>query len=215
MAAYLLDTDVLLAARKGGGAPAGVMAWFVRAALPVQAIAAVRAGIRQLWAREQAVEALALESWLEAVLREYAARIVEFDLDSALVWGRLQHANGLPGQIAAMAMAHDLIAVSGRLDDFVAQGLRLETRFPRKKTRSAAWCCLVVLVLWLGQRIMQGVFQRIGSRNRIFFLGPGAQVDLLAAFRAERAVFAGFGPLDFGTTGRAIYNWHDRDTLKH
>lgn len=134
MAAYLLDTDVLLAARKGAGAPAGVMAWFVRAApasryLPVQAIAAVRAGIRQLWAREQAVEALVLESWLESVLQEYAARIVAFDLDSALVWGRLQHASGLHGQIAAMAMAHDLIAVSGRLDGFVAQGLRLENPF--------------------------------------------------------------------------------------
>lgn len=139
MTAYLLDTDVLLAARKGAAAPAGITDFFERVApenryLPVQTVAAMRGGIRQLWAREQAVEALALESWLEAVLRDYAARIVDFDLDSALVWGRLQpppsSAGGvLQGQIAAMAIAHGLTAVSGRLDCFVAQGLRLENPF--------------------------------------------------------------------------------------
>jgi len=136
MAAYLLDADVLLAVRKGAAGPSGIAGFFERVPpelryLPVQTIAAVRAGIRRLWAREQAVEALALESWLEEVLQQYAARLVEFDLDSALVWGRLQQPDGgaLAAQIAAMAIAHEMTAVSGRLDGFVAQGLRLENPF--------------------------------------------------------------------------------------
>ena len=135
MAAYLVDTDVIVAARKGAGAPAGVAAFFERVApearyIPVQVIAQLRAGIQCSWRREAALEALALEGWLEALLAQYAARLLDFDLDCALVCARLQgDAHGVDGQIAAMGIAYGLTVVSGRLDSFVAQGLRLENPF--------------------------------------------------------------------------------------
>ncbi|APA70083.1 MULTISPECIES: PIN domain-containing protein [unclassified Janthinobacterium] len=135
--AYLLDTDVIVAARRGSAAPAGVGAFFERVApaaryVPVQVIAQLRAGIQQSWRREAALEALALEAWLEALLVEYAPRLLEFDLDCALVCARLHgraHAHGVDGQIAAMGIAYGLTVVSGRLGSFVAQGLRLENPF--------------------------------------------------------------------------------------
>ena len=137
MCAYLVDTDVIVAARKGAAAPAGVAAFFERVApearyIPVQVIAQLRAGIQCSWRREAALEALALESWLEALLAEYAARLLEFDLDCALVCARLHGrgaAHGVDGQIAAMGIAYGLTVVSGRLDTFVARGLRLENPF--------------------------------------------------------------------------------------
>lgn len=137
MPACLVDTDVIVAARKGGAAPAGVAAFFERVPpdmryVPVQVIAQLRAGIQCCWRREAALEALALEGWLEAVLAEYAPRLLEFDLDCALVCARLcerGHAHGVDGQIAAMGIAYGLTVVSGRLDSFVAQGLRLENPF--------------------------------------------------------------------------------------
>ncbi|WP_219116596.1 VapC toxin family PIN domain ribonuclease [Janthinobacterium sp. UMAB-56] len=137
MGAYLVDTDVIVAARKGGAAPAGVSAFFERVPpearyVPVQGIAQLRAGIQRSWRREAALEALALEAWLEAVLAEYAPRLLEFDLDCALVCARL-HArgcgHGVDGQIAAMGIAYGLTVVSGRLDSFLAQGLCLENPF--------------------------------------------------------------------------------------
>ena len=135
MAAYLVDTDVIVAARKGRGAAAGVAAFFERVApemryVPVQVIAQLRAGIQCSWRREAALEALALEGWLEALLAQYAARLLDFDLDCALVCARLHgDAHGVDGQIAAMGIAYGLTVVSGRLDSFVAQGLRLENPF--------------------------------------------------------------------------------------
>lgn len=102
--------------------------------VPVQVIAQLRAGIQCSWRREAALEALALEGWLEAVLAEYAPRLLEFDLDCALVCARLHgrgHAHGVDGQIAAMGIAYGLTVVSGRLDSFAAQGLRLENPFNR------------------------------------------------------------------------------------
>ncbi|MDN2674574.1 hypothetical protein OX459_24555 [Janthinobacterium sp. SUN026] len=137
MSAYLVDTDVIVAARKGSAAPDGVCTFFERVApemryVPVQVIAQLRAGIQRSWRREAALEALALEGWLEAVLADYAPRLLEFDLDCALVCARLcerGHAHGVDGQIAAMGIAYGLTVVSGRLDSFAAQGLRLENPF--------------------------------------------------------------------------------------
>ena len=137
MSAYLVDTDVIVAARNGSAAPAGVVDFFASVVpemryVPVQVIAQLRAGIQRSWRREAALEALALEGWLQAVLAEYAPRLLEFDLDCALVCSRVHgrgHAHGIDGQIAAMGIAYGLTVVSGRLDSFVTQGMRLENPF--------------------------------------------------------------------------------------
>jgi hypothetical protein len=47
-----------------------------------------------------------------------------------------------------------------------------------------------------------------GAGYRVFFFGPGTQVDLLAALATERPVFVGLAPLDFLAAGGAVYNWH-------
>ena len=135
MPGYLFDADVIIAARKAVEAPSGVLAIFEKVPpesryLPVQAVAQLRAGIRQLWHRGATMEALAMESWLEAVLADYAARLLEFDLECALVWARLQGRGGhLDAQIAAMGIAYGLTVVSGRLDRFAACGLLLANPF--------------------------------------------------------------------------------------
>lgn len=51
------------------------------------------------------------------------------------------------------------------------------------------------------------VFRRLAG-DGVFFLGPCAKVDLLAALAAEGAEFVRFGPFDLGATGRAINYWH-------
>ena len=135
MPGYLFDADVIVAARKGAAAPAGVLAIFDNVTpesryLPVQAVAQWRAGIRQLWQRGATMEALAMESWLDAVLADYAARLLEFDLECALVWARLQgRGSHIDAQIAAMGIAYGLTVVSGRLDRYAARGLLLENPF--------------------------------------------------------------------------------------
>lgn len=135
MSGYLFDADVIVAARKGAQAPAGVLAIFGKVPpesryLPVHAVAQLHAGIRQLWQRGATMEALAMEGWLEAVLADYAARLLEFDLECALVWARLQgHGGHIDAQIAAMGIAHGLTVVSGRLDRFAANGMLLENPF--------------------------------------------------------------------------------------
>ena len=51
---------------------------------------------------------------------------------------------------------------------------------------------------------------RLRTGDHVLFLGPGAEVDLLAALAAERTVFVGLGPLDFLAAGRAIDDgYHD------
>ena len=135
MSGYLLDADVVHAARKGAKAPPGVRSWFERVApderyLPVQVVAQWHTGIQHLWRRGATMEALAMEGWLEGVLRDYAARVIEFDLDCAVVWSRLPYyGSAIDGQIAAMGIAHGLTVVSGRLDRYAKTGLRLENPF--------------------------------------------------------------------------------------
>jgi len=48
------------------------------------------------------------------------------------------------------------------------------------------------------------VFRRIYGWNHIFFLGPRAEIYLLAAFAAKRAKLALFGPDDLFTAGWTI-----------
>ena len=59
--------------------------------------------------------------------------------------------------------------------------------------------------------IIQWIVERVGGRDRVFLFGPGAQVDLFAAIRAEGAVFVGRGPFDFGGAGRAMTDGHGKN----
>jgi len=59
----------------------------------------------------------------------------------------------------------------------------------------------------LPQLLLRILLQRVGrggAGDGVLFLGPGAEVDHLAAFAAERAVFIGFRPLYLGVAGGAF-----------
>lgn len=128
---YLLDTNILSEIRKRQRANQGVVEFFVSTDpesvyLPVQVIGEIRSGIDGLRPRD-ATQAAALETWLNLVLHEYSDRILLFDIECALVWGRLiagQNQNLIDKQIAAIALVHDLVVVTNNTKDFMPCGVK-------------------------------------------------------------------------------------------
>jgi len=123
---YLLDTNVLSEYRKGGNANRGVRQFFDGADpaslfLPVQVLGEIRAGIAKLYrngAPGEMEKARIYENWIdEHLLKNYSARIIEFDMDSAQLWGMLlsgekKDPHTIDKQIAAMAMTRDMTVVT-------------------------------------------------------------------------------------------------------
>jgi hypothetical protein len=134
---YLVDTNVISEARKGGNAHPGVLAFWRTVApsdlyIPVLAIGEIRRGLETLRYRGDAPQARQLETWLDLVVTDYSDRILDFDLDCAQVWGKLMSPNpqhAIDKQIAAVALIHDLTVVTRNVDDFVGLGVRLHNPF--------------------------------------------------------------------------------------
>ena len=66
------------------------------------------------------------------MLAEHSARILNFDLDCAQVWGALMAPNPqhpIDKQIAAIALIHDLTLVTRNSADFAGTGVRLHNPF--------------------------------------------------------------------------------------
>ncbi|MCL2524780.1 MAG: type II toxin-antitoxin system VapC family toxin [Betaproteobacteria bacterium] len=136
---YLLDTNVVSEARKGGAANAGVTAFLRQCAeqdariwLSVVTVGELRRGVDLIRHRGDLPQARRLEFWLEDVLRDYSDCILPFDLDAAQVWGRLRAPwpeNALDKQIAAIALIHDLTVVTRNSSDFAHTGVRLFNPF--------------------------------------------------------------------------------------
>ena len=128
---YLLDTNIISEIRKRKRANHGVVEFFVSTDpdtvyLPVQVIGEIRSGIDGLRHRD-ATQAAALETWLTLVLHEYSDRILLFDIECALVWGRLiagRSQNLIDKQIAAIALVHDLVVVTNNIKDFMPCGVK-------------------------------------------------------------------------------------------
>jgi predicted nucleic acid-binding protein len=120
--AYLLDTNVISEARKGGRCNWGVRDFFDQSDdaelfLPVQVIGEIRAGIAKAARRKDSRKAVIYEQWLETLLQEYGNRIIEFDADCAQVWGTLlsgekKDPHTVDKQIAAIAMVWDMTLVT-------------------------------------------------------------------------------------------------------
>lgn len=134
---YLVDTNVVSEARKGPRANAGVRAFFHEADpgqlyIAVQTVGEIRCGLEKIRRRGDREQAQALEHWLDMMLAGYADRILEFDCDSAQVWGKLlslQAQHPIDKQIAAIALIHDLTVVTRNTADFAATGVRLQNPF--------------------------------------------------------------------------------------
>lgn len=134
---YLVDTNVISEARKGKRANPGVLQFFrstppTERYLAVQTIGEIRRGIENIRRRDDLMQALKIEAWLDTVIDEYRTRILTFDIDCAQVWGRLTspHENHpVDKQIAAIALIYGLQVVTRNIDDFAATGVEILNPF--------------------------------------------------------------------------------------
>jgi predicted nucleic acid-binding protein len=95
--------------------------------LSVVTVGELRRGVELVRHRGDERHAAMLDTWLGAVLSDFAQRILPVDEDVGQLWGRLrvphpEHA--LEKLIAATALIHDLTVVTRNVDDFVGLGVR-------------------------------------------------------------------------------------------
>jgi predicted nucleic acid-binding protein len=128
---YLLDTCTLSQGAKPGG-DKGLLAWL--AATPLQeqfvsvlSFAEIEFGILRTPAGQRREN---LGHWFEyALKRNFAGRILPFDMPSASIWAtlRARHMNAglIDSQIAATALAKNLTLVTRNVRDFQFEGLNV------------------------------------------------------------------------------------------
>lgn len=135
---FLIDTNIISEARKGRKANRGVIGFFSanegedRMYVAAQTIGELRKGVEKLRGRGDEPQAKLLEKWLDATVRDYSDKILNFDEESAQVWGRLMAPNDqhpIDKQIAAIALIHDLTVVTRNVDDFYGTGVRIINPF--------------------------------------------------------------------------------------
>ena len=131
---YLVATDVISEARKRNKANRGVLAFFAALAdndtaiyVSAETIGELRRGVELIRHRNDLSQARELEAWLDAVCREFANCILNFDVETAQVWGKLRAPNPenpLDKQIAATALINDLTLVTRNIKHFLSSGVR-------------------------------------------------------------------------------------------
>lgn len=133
---FLADTNVISEIRKGARADAGVND-FLRDPeneifLPVQVIGEILRGVENVRRKGDLVQFKMLDAWFQHILRDYARRILVFDLDCAQAWGRMPGTNEqnlIDKQIAAVAVVYDLTLVTRNTGHFSGTGARLLNPF--------------------------------------------------------------------------------------
>jgi len=134
---YLLDTNVISEFRKGARANLGVRQFMAQsdagnAFVSVITLAEIRRGIDLIRHRNDTVTEDRMDLWFETITDEFAERILFFDLDCALAWGKLlvpNPAHPIDKQIAATALVYDLTLVTRNVKDFAGTGVRIENPF--------------------------------------------------------------------------------------
>jgi predicted nucleic acid-binding protein len=126
---------VISAVRRPDRAPQ-VAAWLRGRAeadlfLSVITLGEIERGIRQQEARNRDFAA-DLRRWLDRTMLLFADRLLDFGAEDARIWGRLSHELGHAGadlMIAATALRHDAVVVTGNAADFRPTGVRIEDPF--------------------------------------------------------------------------------------
>ena len=132
---YILDTNVISAVRRPDRAPQ-VAAWLRGKAeqnlfLSVITLGEVERGIRQQEVRDPAF-ACDLRIWLDRTVLLFSDRLLAFEAEDARIWGRLSAEIGHSGadlMIAATALRHGAIIVTGNVSDFAPTGAAVENPF--------------------------------------------------------------------------------------
>jgi len=132
---FILDTNVLSAVRRPERAPQ-VAAWLRGKAeqdlfLSVITLGEIERGIRQQEVRDPAF-AQDLRAWLDRTVLVFSDRLLPFEAEDARIWGMLSARIGHHGadlMIAASALRHGAIIVTGNTSDFAPTGAVLENPF--------------------------------------------------------------------------------------
>jgi predicted nucleic acid-binding protein len=128
---YILDTNVISAARRAERAPS-LVAWLSGRAeeelfLSVITLGEIERGIR-LQEKINPDFARDLRSWLDRTVTLFGDRLLEFNARDAVVWGELSARIGHSGadlMIAAQALTRDAVVVTGNGKDFSPAGARI------------------------------------------------------------------------------------------
>ena len=136
---YLIDTNVISEQRKRDRTNPGVKRFFKqvaergeRAYVSVITVGELRRGVELIRHRGDTAQTQKLETWLMAMLNDYADNILGFSTEEAQVWGRLRvphYENALDKQIAATALTHDITLVTRNTVDFDGTGVRILNPF--------------------------------------------------------------------------------------
>jgi predicted nucleic acid-binding protein len=136
---YLVDTDVISEARKGGATNPGVVDFFRSARLErtglflsVITVGEIRHGVERIRHRGDELQAQRLERWLNSLLEQFADHILPFDADCAQLWGRLRvpdATNPIDKQIGATALIHGLTVVTRNISHFRCCGVPAQSPF--------------------------------------------------------------------------------------
>ena len=132
---YILDTNVISAVRRPDRAPQ-VAAWLRGKAeqdlfLSVITLGEVERGIRQQEIRDPAF-ANDLRTWLDRTVLLFSDRLLAFEAEDARIWGRLSAEIGHDGadlMIAASALRHGAVVVTGNVSDFAPTRVAVENPF--------------------------------------------------------------------------------------
>ena len=133
---FLIDTNVLSEIQKGPRAHSAVSAWWDSTEssdlyLSVIVIGEIYRGIEKLILADPDRGQVFLD-WIQEVLKAFGGRILNVDLESAIIWGKLTSGRSLPladAQLAATAISRNLILITRNTHDIRDTGVRYLTPF--------------------------------------------------------------------------------------